>query len=298
MVQALSRFPLDSPTGPAAAEVLDRTRPGCLGLEVFPDHEDESRLYLLTRWTDALACRNWHASHRELVLLHLLERPDDAGTETAVANSVPLLASFLASAQSVLLLEMTTDNVVLEHNQAASLWLDDDPSGKNFDRYLDDHGRTIWQERLQAGRYGQAFRLNVHTPSERVHTLRCELDRQGTRVVLLAEVEISPDYWAQMQTLQQDLVLMTRDQVRTSRGQAREFERFKASHWHLARLQEYMTICTGCGLIQAKPGEWCDLVQYLRANDLWFSHGYCPECATPALAEIGLLDDQTITKSQ
>jgi len=35
----------------------------------------------------------------------------------------------------------------------------------------------------------------------------------------------------------------------------------------------------GCGKVQANNSSWEDVVQYLKNNALFLSHGYCPECA-------------------
>jgi len=203
-----------------------------------------------------------------------------------------MFARFLASSQSVLLLRLNAESEILEHNPAAGRWLGE-VLGRKLHSVLDEQGQATWEERLRADGSDSEFRLNIHHPSGRLYTLRCALDRQGDRVLLLAELELNPDHWEQLHSLYEDTVRMAREQARHRRAEARQFEQFNASHWHLARLQEYMTMCVTCGHIQVQPGEWCELTRYLRDNDLCFSHGYCPECATLALAEIGA-EDETI----
>ncbi len=310
MIQAISRFRvLNEAEAASVAEALcghphlaERIQ-GFLGKETYRDLHDPALFYLLTRWSDVLSYRTCHARDEHTqsqegipkgieldpnyTRLEVLERLDEGASEAAGAEAAPLFASFFASSQSIFFLQLDLESLVLAHNPAVSRWLGRAVLGERLHSLLDEQGRASWDERLQSGRYGQPFRLNVYAHSGRVHTWLCDLDRQGDRVLLLAEVEVSPEQWEQMHIIQQDTMRMTREQVRKNRGQIREFEQFKASHWHLARLQEYMTMCLACGHVQVQPGKWCELTRYLRDNDLWFSHGYCPDCATKVMAEIG-----------
>jgi len=56
-------------------------------------------------------------------------------------------------------------------------------------------------------------------------------------------------------------------------------EQLQNSFWHLRKIQEVLPICMGCGKVQANNSSWEDVVQYLKNNALFLSHGYCPECA-------------------
>ena len=59
------------------------------------------------------------------------------------------------------------------------------------------------------------------------------------------------------------------------------------SHWHLRKLQEVLPICMDCGKVKAGT-EWGSVVQYLKANALFLSHGYCPNCLDRVAAEWGV----------
>lgn len=57
------------------------------------------------------------------------------------------------------------------------------------------------------------------------------------------------------------------------------YEQLQNSFWHLRKIQEVLPICMGCGKVKTNDSSWEDVVQYLKNNALFLSHGYCPECA-------------------
>lgn len=56
------------------------------------------------------------------------------------------------------------------------------------------------------------------------------------------------------------------------------FSTFHDSHWHLAKLQEVLPICMGCGMVRDEEGRWVTLPAFLQRNANFLSHGYCPVC--------------------
>jgi hypothetical protein len=51
------------------------------------------------------------------------------------------------------------------------------------------------------------------------------------------------------------------------------------SHWHLRKIQETLPICMFCGKVETGEAQWQEVVEYLKANSLFLSHGCCPDCA-------------------
>ncbi|MCA1592045.1 MAG: hypothetical protein LC754_05225, partial [Acidobacteria bacterium] len=51
------------------------------------------------------------------------------------------------------------------------------------------------------------------------------------------------------------------------------------THWHLRKIAEVLPMCAECGRVKPGDGEWASVVDYLRENSLFLSHGCCPECA-------------------
>ena len=50
------------------------------------------------------------------------------------------------------------------------------------------------------------------------------------------------------------------------------------SHWHLQKIQETLPICMYCSKVKTGDLHWEGVVEYLKANSLFLSHGCCPEC--------------------
>jgi adenylate cyclase len=64
------------------------------------------------------------------------------------------------------------------------------------------------------------------------------------------------------------------------------YDQLDKSFWHLRKIQEVLPICIECGKVKTSDSSWEDVVNYLRKNSMFLSHGYCPECYAKALAEI------------
>ena len=68
-------------------------------------------------------------------------------------------------------------------------------------------------------------------------------------------------------------------------------EELKTTHWHLKKIQEILPLCMGCGKIKTGSASWTSLVDYLRENEIFVSHGYCPSCAEEYARRHGLADE-------
>jgi PAS domain-containing protein len=55
------------------------------------------------------------------------------------------------------------------------------------------------------------------------------------------------------------------------------------SYWQLKRIAEVLPICMDCGDVRPE-GEWMDVVDYLKQNAMFLSHGLCPSCERKRLA--------------
>jgi hypothetical protein len=60
------------------------------------------------------------------------------------------------------------------------------------------------------------------------------------------------------------------------------------THWHLRKIAEVLPMCAECGRVKPGDGEWTSVVDYLRENSLFLSHGCCPACATELEAQLQL----------
>lgn len=55
-------------------------------------------------------------------------------------------------------------------------------------------------------------------------------------------------------------------------------ERLQNSFWHLEKIQEVLPICMACGKVKTSEASWEEVIQYLKNNSKFLSHGYCPDC--------------------
>lgn len=56
------------------------------------------------------------------------------------------------------------------------------------------------------------------------------------------------------------------------------YDQLDKSFWHLRKIQEVLPICIECGKVKTSDSSWEDVVNYLKKNSMFLSHGYCPEC--------------------
>jgi response regulator RpfG family c-di-GMP phosphodiesterase len=63
------------------------------------------------------------------------------------------------------------------------------------------------------------------------------------------------------------------------------YEQLDKSFWHLKKIQEVLPICMECGKVKTADSSWEDVVDFLKKNSLFLSHGYCPECEDKMLKQ-------------
>jgi cysteine sulfinate desulfinase/cysteine desulfurase-like protein len=99
--------------------------------------------------------------------------------------------------------------------------------------------------------------------------------------------------------LNNELATMARERARRERELERTRQRLQAaleeletSYWHLKKIQEFLPLCMGCGRIKTAEAEWQSVAEYLKDNEIFLSHGYCPPCSAAVLQEYGLDDEE------
>ena len=139
--------------------------------------------------------------------------------------------------------------------------------------------------------------LNFVDSSQRLFTLRCAVARHGDRLELVGEsTDAGPVQLAdELMRVNNDFATMTRELARRGRelerthGQlAVKLEELESSYWHLRKIQEVMPICMGCGQVKSDGSRWESVVDYLKSNNIFLSHGYCPPCAGRVARDYGL----------
>src|SRR5581483_247674 len=99
-------------------------------------------------------------------------------------------------------------------------------------------------------------------------------------------------YLETLEDLNNRLAVETRENARKAKELERvnrklkgALEELETMYWHLRKIQEVLPICLECGKVKTDGGNWQTLVEYLKANSQFLSHGYCPECFERKLAE-------------
>jgi heme oxygenase (mycobilin-producing) len=287
--------------------------PGFLGMEVLVGRRDDSVFDLLTRWTDEESFKEWHSgqmhklAHRgipkglKLDPSYTVVRTFDVlpGEVRQAAPPQPdgdapigRLSWLLARTQSLHWLRASLDGVIVAANPAFEA-LFQEAGGKLtsqslWDRLTETDAASL-QAALKTGAsdlWGPVL-LNFVGPGQSVATLACQAEIRAGEFVLIGEPVYGDDRALARELLESNnrWSLLVRENEKNIKAlqQARgELEKalseLNESHWHLRKIQETLPICMYCGKVKTGAARWEDVVEYLKANSLFLSHGCCPAC--------------------
>jgi hypothetical protein len=142
--------------------------------------------------------------------------------------------------------------------------------------------------------------LNFVTVSREPYTLSCVVQLRQDRLVIIGEPDLEDNRATaeELFRLNNELAVLGRERARASREieQARrELQRalddLRTSHWHIRKIQEVLPICMECHQVKTPDLKWETVTEYLRANKILVSHGYCPPCSETVMRRYGLLED-------
>ena len=190
------------------------------------------------------------------------------------------------------------DGVVLTCNAAFAELLmrpESEVVGRPLSAFLPEDDAAALRRRIDDGRrdFEASFLLNFVDAGHSPLTLVCRIDIQPRYVVLFGEAPRPKNQQAQEELLQMNnqLAVLSRENARKNKELERAkaelaeaLEDLRASHWHLRKLQEVLPICMECGKVKAGVG-WQNVVEYLKNNALFLSHGYCPECTAELMTK-------------
>lgn len=129
---------------------------------------------------------------------------------------------------------------------------------------------------------GQCF--EVELPGEgdaRVAELRvAEIEWEG-QAAFLASLRDMTDRRRQ----ERELLAAKVELEETNRRLHETIEERDRSYWQLKRIAEVLPICMDCGDVRPE-GEWMDVVDYLKQNAMFLSHGLCPSCERERIDEL------------
>lgn len=90
---------------------------------------------------------------------------------------------------------------------------------------------------------------------------------------------------AEINTLSKDSEARIKDLEKAQSSIEREnrtlkvaYEHLDTSFWHLRKIQEVLPICMRCGKVKTADATWEDVLNFLKNNSKFLSHGYCPDC--------------------
>ena len=294
-------------------------QPGFLGMEVFTGPNDPAMFHLVTRWTDVESYHLWHhgeqhrLSHKGIpkglkldpafTSLQILDKLAGDGRLPALEDSAPdeapLIRSFLESTDAVCLMRCDREGRIAAVNGAFARLLERPAAGLI--------GETVWRHLVASDveRMRKRLRADARTPRERflanfatasraVVSLSCQIDVQLDKVTLLGEPEApAANVATKLVEINNELAVLAREDARRKdeldrarNDLQRTLDELNASHWHLRKIQEVLPICMDCGKVRAGAGGWESVVDYLKENSLFLSHGFCPECEVRMLARV------------
>ncbi|HTE19881.1 MAG TPA: antibiotic biosynthesis monooxygenase family protein [Armatimonadota bacterium] len=326
MILAVSRFRVaNQMEQEVRAAILNRPRlvdsvAGFLGMEVFTDERDPGLFYLVTRWCDPRSFWDWRrseghplshlgipegpqldASFTDIVVLDRLDS-EPAEWAAAITDQAPLFGAFLNRSRAVCYVRASSAGIIQRCNEAVAALLTTPVAelvGASIWQYLTAADQAHLRSRLADGKrdLSETFLLNLVGTEGHPWTLECQLDPQPDGFTLIGELPAAEESSLRDELLQlnNEHAVLTRENARktkllekTTADLKQAHHHLETSYWHLKKLQEVLPICMQCGKVKSSDGGWEGVVEYLKRNALFLSHGYCPECVVRVAAEWGL----------
>ena len=156
-----------------------------------------------------------------------------------------------------------------------------------LDELVVDHARPIIQEMFDNPTPPPTLQVDFVGGGDNPFTLHCRLVKEGSVLHVIGERDVTSEAMLSQTLLEvnQELAVLSREAKRKSRELAaskeeleRTLEELKTTHWHLEKVQEVISLCMRCGKIRADAANWETLQEYLVKNEIFTSHGFCPDC--------------------
>jgi len=71
----------------------------------------------------------------------------------------------------------------------------------------------------------------------------------------------------------------------------RTLAELKESNWLLRKAAEVLPTCMYCKRVKGDQARWQSAIEYLKTNEIFLSHGCCPDCTVKLYADMGLDPD-------
>jgi len=131
------------------------------------------------------------------------------------------------------------------------------------------------------------------------YSMVCFLQERDHRLEIIGEPDPTEERGAgeRMVQLNNELVTIARERARQQRELEKTRDRLEAtledlrnSYWHLQKIQEVLPLCMRCGQVKTSEATWQSVIDYLKENSIFLSHGYCPVCAKEVEKEFEAYD--------
>ncbi len=260
------------------------------------------RAAVLSYWRTQRSAQQWadrceREDSSSVLAMDVLDTAGDPHAERS--TSADLTETFIAHAQDVCFLRGHRDGVVTECNQAMATLLQLDArhvTGKPVHELLTEADAATLRAYLEQKDVSELL-LNFVDTTQAPHSLRCQIGATEDELLLFGEPVHERERALQQQLLElnNSLTVMTREKARQAKAleQARAkleatLEELDTSYWHLRKIQEVLPICTVCGRVKTGDSSWEQVVDYLKRNSLFLSHGLCPDCLETMRSDWGL----------
>lgn len=209
-----------------------------------------------------------------------------------------LLARFLDGSRAVHYLAAAPDGAVTACNAAMAAALKAAPAdvvGRPLGGLLPEADAALRRRLGLPGRGpGERFLLNFVDAAHCPFTLECLCEAGPGGLQILGEPPGDAGLCEELLRVNNQLAVLGREHAR--RGKELEEARallevalreLEGSYWHLKKAQEVLPLCMGCGQVKGGAG-WQGVLEYLKQNARFLSHGYCPACLAKEAAKWGL----------
>lgn len=212
--------------------------------------------------------------------------------DALIAGS-PLLRRIVSRSAWVHIVAVDHDGVIL-HANAAMAASREVPAAALVGQPLPSlltHDGESWAARCaDAARTGEPFLLNFLDSQDAPFTLVCDAEPQDGGWLIVGEPhrEAEQRLHRELLDLNNQLAVLTRENVRQRKQVEQTLEQLQASHWQLKKISEVLPVCLRCHKVKGEGAQWQTLLDFLVANSQFLSHGYCPACTEAVMKEWNL----------
>ncbi|MDQ3366578.1 MAG: antibiotic biosynthesis monooxygenase, partial [Myxococcota bacterium] len=300
MIVAISRFAIKNGTQASVRAAFENrpraveATPGFIAMEVF---QQDATFVLLTRWTDEMTFRAWHAgpahhdSHAMIpkgikldpsqTMLLVAERIAGATSGSAAGDLVNdgflPIAQIVRDGGSLHAVAVDGTGHVTRANSAMCRAVGRDITGLRFADLLAGESNRMLTEHLRLGGE-EPVMLQIRTVDEQFVSLSARARSAPPGFVVIAEPRWDDHraLEATLMTMNAELAQLSRENARQARALEDANRSLRDAHWHLEKIAQVLPICLSCRSVKSSEGTWEEAANFLLRHADFLSHAYCP----------------------